>query len=464
MPAQNTTPYPTRKQSTQLGAARRKAVPRAAHATWDVPKHRADPVALLATQGLSRIQALLPVRYDRMKVSPFTFLRGAAVVMASDLASTPTSGIRVQSCGDCHLANFGSYASPEGVPVFDINDFDETLDAPFEWDIKRLGTSLVLAGLEGGFSNKAAHQMAESMTLAYCRQITQLSALSPLQIWASKIDLTAALANFKNTKVRSQTEKLLAQRLESAKTHFGLVAEDQTTPRFKEKPPLIMRIPEQESAVRTAFARYVATQPPERAILLQHYRLQDVIFKVVGIGSVGTFCAIGLFTTADGEPLLLQIKEAQPSVLAPAAGPSPFANQGERVVTGQRIMQAVSDTFLGWTHTSAANTADTPDLTGSGRQFYVRRLKDSRLAAVGSDVAQDGLPDYATLCGITLARAHARSGNTSLIAGYVGKGPAFAKAIAEFSVAYAAQTHTDWQAFTAALQHGALRNAEHTTP
>ena len=446
----------TRKESHCQGAKLRKQTPRGAHAEWSASDVRQNPVNFLFEQGKGRISSLLPVRYQRMKVSPFTFLRGSAVVMAKDLASTPASGINVQSCGDCHLANFGSYSSPEGVPVFDINDFDETLKAPFEWDVKRLGTSLVLAGQEGGLSSKATKDLATSMSLSYCEQMTRLAAMTPLQIWSERIDLTAAIAGFEDPKVRTRAEKLLSERMEAAKGHFGLIASDAKNPAFKEKPPLVMRLPEQEETIRLAFSRYVETQPLERAILLRRYTLKDVIFKVVGIGSVGTFCAIGLFSTADGETMLLQIKEAQMSVLQTDTLTSPFANQGERVVTGQRIMQAVSDTFLGWTHSNASISSDTPDLSGSGRQFYVRRVKDGRLAAVGSDVAQDGLADYAKLCGRTLARAHARSGNVSMISGYLGKGASFASAISDFSETYADQTHKDWKMFCSAVENGEI--------
>ncbi|MDI6652776.1 DUF2252 domain-containing protein [Gluconobacter japonicus] len=439
-----------------MGAKLRKSMPRAAQAEWTLPENRVDPIEILRQQSLTRISSLLSIRYDRMKISPFTFLRGAAAVMAQDLAKAPVSGIRVQSCGDCHLANFGSYASPEGVPVFDINDFDETLDAPFEWDIKRLGTSLVLSGQESGLSPKASRQLVKTMSLAYTQQMARLAGMTPLQVWVDRIDLMAAISDFEDPKVKAKAEKLLSDRLDAAKGYFGLVSSDKSGPSLKEKPPLVMRLPDQEETIRLAFARYIATQPPERAILLKRYNLRDVIFKVVGIGSVGTFCAIGLFATADGETMLLQIKEAQISVLEAGSPPSPFKNQGERVVTGQRIMQAVSDTFLGWTHSNASIGGDTPDMAGAGRQFYVRRVKDSRLAAIGTDVAQEGLEDYARLCGRTLARAHARSGNASMISGYLGKGAGFADAMTEFSEAYAQQTEIDWKNFVAALEHGRL--------
>lgn len=440
------------------GIKLRKAAPRTQQAEWRPSKKRADPVSILEAQGAHRISALLPVRYARMAVSPFAFLRGAAAVMAADLAGTLTAGPKVQSCGDCHLANFGSYASAEGIPVFDINDFDETLPAPFEWDIKRLGTSLVLAGREAGLADGSARNLARSMAQFYAQEMVHLAPMSPLEIWAERIDLSAAIAGFQNKQARKKVQSLLEARLESARKHFGLVAEDCGTPRLTEKPPLVVRLPEQDAAIRTAFARYIATQPPERAILLSRYALQDVIFKVVGVGSVGTFCAIGLFSTPDNEVLLLQIKEAQTSVLAPYLQPSPFHNQGERVVVGQRIMQTASDAFLGWTHSCGTDEADgeTGNLSVGQRQFYVRRLKDQRLAAIGAEFAQVGLPDYALLCGRTLARAHARSADVATLAGYLGGGRAFADAIAGFSVAYADQTKADWKAFCAAIKTGRI--------
>ncbi|MBE7728721.1 DUF2252 domain-containing protein [Komagataeibacter sp. FXV3] len=447
-----------RAQRHARGVALRRKTMRAHHAQWHAPKGRPDPVELLVRQGESRIRDLLPVRYGRMMASPFAFLRGAAAVMASDLAHTPAAGPRVQACGDCHLANFGSYASPEGTPVFDINDFDETLPAPFEWDIKRLGTSLVLAGREGGLSEKKARNLAVSMARTYAVEMKRLSLLSPLEIWGNPIDLSAAIAAFSDRHARARAEVLLRERMDSARCHYGLIDAGGGLPSLCEHPPLVMRLPAHEDTIRHAFARYVATQPAELAVLLDRYVLRDVVFKVVGIGSVGTFCAIGLFATADGETLLLQIKEAQQSVLAPFAGASLFHNQGQRVVVGQRIMQAETDIFLGCTHTRSQPDADpvTPDLSGAGRQFYVRRLKDARLAAIGAAVTPEGLADYAQLYGRTLARAHARSGDGAFISGYLGKGRVFSDAIGCFSARYADQTKTDWVRFTKAIKAGKI--------
>ncbi|GBQ29196.1 DUF2252 domain-containing protein [Gluconacetobacter sacchari] len=448
----------TRRDRHAGGRALRQSLPRGAHADWVPAPGRADPVAILERQGEGRIAALLPVRYQRMAASPFAFLRGAAAVMAADLAQTAWTGPRVQACGDCHLANFGAYASPEGAPVFDINDFDETLPAPFEWDIKRLAASLVLAGQEAGLSDGAARELAVRAARAYAAEMARLAPLTPLEIWTNRIDLAAAIEAFDDTRARRRARTLLAERMASARRHFGLVADDTGAPSLREKPPLVMRLPEHDEVLRHAFARYVATQPPERGILLARYRLRDVIFKVVGVGSVGTFCAIGLFATADGDSLLLQIKEAQDSVLAAHAGVSVFRNQGQRVVTGQRMMQAASDTFLGWTHTQGQDEAEDirHDFSGAGRQFYVRRLKDSRLAAIGTEVAQQGLADYAPLCGRTLARAHARTGDAVALAAYLGRGRAFADAIGGFALLYAAQTHRDWATFRQAIAAGRL--------
>ncbi|GAN95398.1 hypothetical protein Geu3261_0021_005 [Komagataeibacter europaeus NBRC 3261] len=447
-----------RAQRHARGVALRRRTMRAHHAQWHAPKRRPDPVDLLVRQGEGRIRDLLPVRYGRMMASPFAFLRGAAVVMASDLAHTPAAGPRVQACGDCHLANFGSYASPEGTPVFDINDFDETLPAPFEWDIKRLGTSLVLAGREGGLSEKKARNLAVSMARTYAVEMKRLAVLSPLEIWGNPIDLSAAIAAFSDRHARARAEILLRERMDSARCHYGLIDADGGLPSLREHPPLVMRLPAHEDTIRHAFARYVATQPAELAILLDRYVLRDVVFKVVGIGSVGIFCAIGLFATPDGETLLLQIKEAQQSVLAPFAGASLFHNQGQRVVVGQRIMQAETDIFLGCTHTRSRPDADpvAPDLSGAGRQFYVRRLKDARLAAIGADVTPEGLADYARLYGTTLARAHARSGDGAFISGYLGKGHVFSDAIGCFSTHYADQTKADWVRFTQAIKAGKI--------
>jgi uncharacterized protein (DUF2252 family) len=426
----------------QAGAALRREMPRSAQGEWVPPADRADPVGILIEQGKSRIQELLPIRYGRMRVDPFAFLRGAAAVMAGDLARTPATGIRMQACGDAHLANFGSYATPDGLPVFDINDFDETLPAPFEWDLKRLATSLVVAGRVAQYSEKAARGLAHTAAGSYREHMAELARLPPVDAWNRHVDLAQAIADIDQPKVRDTVKKRLAQVLESGAKHFGLVEEKDGGLRIREKLPLIHHLSKHDLPARKAFASYAETLQEDRRVLLHRHTLRDVAFKAVGVGSVGTFCAIGLLTAGDGSPLLLQIKEAQASVLAPFAGASDYTNHGERVVVGQRMMQAATDVFLGWTRTPIDK-----------RSFYIRRLKDSRLADIGTQL-QAALPFYASLCGRTLARAHARAGDPALVSGYAGSGTAFEEAISEFAVAYGDQTEKDWSSFLAAIKDG----------
>jgi uncharacterized protein (DUF2252 family) len=428
----------------QAGAARRREVPRSAQGEWAPPSDRVDPVEILIELGKSRIQELLPIRYGRMRADPFAFLRGAAAVMAADLARTPETGIRMQACGDAHLANFGSYATPEGLPVFDINDFDETLPAPFEWDLKRLATSLVIAGRVAQFSDKAARRLARTAARSYREHMAELARLPPVDAWNRRVDLARAIADIDQPKVRHTVEKRLAQVLQSGGKHFGLIEGKDGGVHIREKPPLVYHLSKHDLPARKAFASYAETLQEDRRVLLHRHTLRDVAFKAVGVGSVGTFCAIGLLTAGDGSPLLLQIKEAQESVLAPFAGASEYTNHGERVVVGQRMMQAATDVFLGWTRAPIDN-----------RYFYIRRLKDARLANIGTEL-QAALPFYASLCGRTLARAHARAGDPALVSGYTGSGTAFEEAISEFAVAYADQTGKDWNGFLAAIKDGRI--------
>jgi uncharacterized protein (DUF2252 family) len=430
------------------GTGWRRLMPRSAQGAWQPSANRRDPVDILIEQGESRIQDLLPVRYARMKADPFAFLRGAAAVMAADLGAMSATGLRVQSCGDCHLANFGPYATPEGTPVFDINDFDETLPAPFEWDVKRLAASLVVSGRVGGGSEKECRSIARAAARSYRRHMAWLAPLPPLEAWSTRIDLAAAIADIHDARVRAKAAKRLSDVLASGRNNFGLVDEQQGTARIKDKPPLVHHVDKHALHAEKAFASYAATLQEDRRVLLDRYHLRDVAFKVVGVGSVGTFCAIGLFTADGGAPLLLQIKEAQGAVLAPFAGASAYANHGQRVVVGQRMMQAAADIFLGWTQEKL-----------NGRFFYVRRLKDSRLADVGSEIAAF-LPFYASLCGQTLARAHARTGDAVAIAGYLGEATGFDKAIAEFAMRYADQTEKDWRLFLDAIGTGRIDAGE----
>ena len=339
----------TVEKRRRLGLEWRQQVPLAEQGAWQPPAHRRDPVEILIEQGKNRIEELLPVRYARMQTDPFTFLRGAAAMMAADLASMPATGLRVQSCGDCHLNNFGAYASPEGTPVFDINDFDETLPAPFEWDVKRLAASLAVAGRVAHMPDKDCRRLARLAARNYRRHMARLARLPPLEAWGTRIDLAAAIANLDSAKIRRNLEKRLAAILKSDKAHFGLVEKYAGGWRIKDKPPLVHHLSRHELHARKAFASYAETLQEDRRVLLRRYHLHDVAFKVVGIGSVGTFCAIGLLISDDEAPLLLQIKEAQELVLAPYAGASDYPNHGQRVVVGQRMLQAATDIFLGWT-------------------------------------------------------------------------------------------------------------------
>ncbi len=419
-------------------------MPLGALAEWAAPANRADPLDILIAQGKERIPELLPVRYARMKTDPFAFLRGAAAVMAADLAANPTTGLRVQSCGDCHLANFGSYETPEGTPVFDVNDFDETLPAPFEWDLKRLAASLVVAGRVAAMPDRDCRRLARIAAKSYREQLSDLARLAPIDAWNMRIDLVGTVANIDSSKIRRNLRKRLAKVLAAGKEHFGLVEMTGGHWRIKDKPPLVRHLSRHELHAHQAFSSYSQTLQEDRRVLLQRYHLRDIAFKVVGVGSVGTFCAIGLFMSDDDAPLLLQIKEAQQSVLAPFAGPSQYPNHGQRVVVGQRMLQAATDVFLGWTESAV-----------DGRYFYVRRLKDQRLADIGTRLAA-ALPFYAGLCGRTLARAHARSGDAASLSGYIGDNTEFDKAIAEFARTYADQTEQDWRALLNAIASGRI--------
>jgi uncharacterized protein (DUF2252 family) len=433
------------------GQALRRIVPRSLHAHWKPASHRRDPIEMLIDTNRHRIAELLPIRYARMRVSPLAFLRGAAAIMAADLAETPACGLWVQASGDCHLANFGTFAAPDGTPVFDLNDFDETLPAPFEWDLKRLATSFVLDAQGRGLGDKVARHLARITTLAYRLRLTSLAQRDPLEAWRSRSDLDTFIGGIEDRRLRDREQRRLRLATqESRKGYTKLLEKEHGRWRIRRHQPLLIPITDKsddthELVARTAFESYKLALPEERRTLLNRYRLVDLAFKVVGIGSVGTFCAIGLFATADDAILLLQLKEAQTSVLAPFSGPSRYANQGQRVVVGQRIMQTQSDIFLGWTQEQRDD-----------QHCYVRQLKDDRMAQIGEAMADDTLSQYATLCGASLARAHARSGDAAKISGYMGSGGVFDAAVADFAMAYAVQTERDWRLFIEAIKLGLL--------
>ena len=435
----------------QAGQALRKLVPRSLHAVWRPPSERADPVQLIIDGDRHRLSHLLPLRYERMRGSAFAFMRGTSAIMAADLAGTPASGLRVQSCGDCHLANFGTFASPEGTPVFDVNDFDETLPAPFEWDVKRLAASFAVAAQSCGESERVGGHLARTAAMSYRVQMAALARLAPLDAWRLRIDAAEAVARIEDERQRDRARKRLhAATVASHRGYPKLIERHKTGWCIRPRPPDVVPLTGQrddthEMAARAAFESYRLSLPEERRVLLDRYALADVAFKVVGVGSVGTFCAIGLFTTPDDAVLLLQLKEARASVLAPFAGQSRYRNHGHRVVVGQRMMQTTSDIFLGWTEDR-----------GDDQHCYVRQLKDARLAGVGDQLATQMLPHHAELCGRTLARAHARSGDAVRIAGYMGSGGVFDAAIAEFATAYATQVERDWRLFLEAIKIGLI--------
>ena len=425
------------------GRARRARMPRGAHAEWTAPVGRRDPVATLVENGANRIAALLPLRYGRMSVDAFTFLRGAASIMAADLGSCPDSGIRAQLCGDAHIGNFGAFAGGDGVALYDVNDFDETLPGPFEWDVKRLAASLVVCGRVQGLADKALRALARRAVQAYRCEIAQLSGVAPFDAWRSRIVLDHAIDAIGDRALRKRIRRRMDAAVTSCQDGYSHLVSPDGGLRLPERPPAIFRLGAHERTAHDAFAAYLGSLREEVRVLMERYRLRDVAFKAVGVGSVGTFCAIGLFANAEGDKLLLQLKQATASVLAPFVGLSVYPQHGERVVVGQRMLQAEPDLFLGWTRSGE-------------RDFYVRRLKDTRLAEIGARIEAGSLPFAARLAGRTLARAHARAGDDAVIAGYLGEGDSFDAAVAQWALAYAEQTSRDFTRFKAAISAGEI--------
>jgi len=439
----------SRDQRLADGQALRDTVPRTSHAVWKGPAKRRDPIAILRASNRDRLPELVPIRYGRMLRSPFTFLRGSSGLMAYDLATTPTTGIRVQACGDCHLMNFGLFATPERNLIFDINDFDETLPAPWEWDVKRLAVSFVVAARDNHLTDKEAQAAAVECVRAYRVRLRECSKMSPLEVWYDRLDAQTIIGMAPNAKFRKIRERIVAQAQERIGDYLypKISGEVGGRRRLIDQPPVLFHVSAKgfESNIREALAGYRSTLPDERRLLFDRYRLEDVAIKAVGIGSVGTRCFVGLFFSAENHPLLLQFKEACPSVLAPYAGKSEYENDGQRVVTGQRLMQSASDIFLGWARGRG------------GRHFYVRQLRDMKMSAQveGATAAQHML--YAELCGRTLAHAHAKSGDAALISGYLGKSNTFDQAIGKFALAYADQNAKDHAALVAAVKAGRIK-------
>jgi uncharacterized protein (DUF2252 family) len=427
-------PYGARYEQ---GILLRRKTPREAHAELKDFSGR-NPVALLAEGDKARVPELVPERYKRMLVSPFTFLRGAATVMAQDLAHAPRVGINVQACGDCHLMNFGAFATPEEIILFDINDFDETLPGvDFTVDLKRLVASVAVAGLDAKFTSKRARAAAASTVEGYRLHMRHLAKLSPLEIWHSRIELPREIKHLDDPLLRRRLQAILhkAGRSLERDDNFPHLVEGG---KIADKRPIIYHFnrktdPHERVNPQEVFASYRKRLSPALLFLLDRYALKDTAFKAVGVGSVGTFCAVGLFMCGDGSPMFLQFKEARKSALE-CLGPKFSGHAGRRVVEGQRTMQAASDIFLGWTEDEI-----------SGRHFYVRQLKNRRLGSIGELVEESALVNYARLCGRTLARAHARSGDSAMIAGYMGKNDAMDDALASFAMAYAMRTKQDYE-------------------
>ena len=410
------------------GKSLRGKCPRKSHAVWKAPDNRPDPLRLLEESNKGRIPQLIPIRYGRMVRSPFTFYRGAALNMAADLAVTPATGLRVQACGDCHLLNFGDYATPERRNIFDINDLDETLPAPWEWDVKRLAASFVLACRNNGFSQGRARDAVLSCVRSYRERMAEYSQMPVLDVWYASIDVEKVLPTIKDKETRLRHQKLLAKaRARSVLEHDfpKLAAIVGQSPAIKDSPPLIYHPREERekellARARAAFAGYRESLEEDRRVLLDRFDLKDIAIKVVGVGSVGTFCAVMLLMASEQDPLFLQVKEARASVLEAYAGKSIYPNHGQRVVNGYRLMQSASDIFLGWTKGKL------------GRHVYVRQLKDMKVGALVELFSPGMMVEYAEICGWALARAHARSGAPAKISGYLGKSDVFDKAIAAF--------------------------------
>jgi hypothetical protein len=452
------------EERTARGKAARSEVPRASHADWEPSPSRPDPIELLEGQASTRVPELVPIRYGRMLVSPFTFYRGAALVMAADLAATPRSGLNVQVCGDAHLSNFGFFGSPERNLIFDINDFDETLPGPWEWDVKRLAASLTIAARENGFGEKQRRRIVSRTAAYYRKAMREFAGRRNLEVWYARIDAERIIEGLR-PQVDPDRLALLEQSLAKMRTKDSMQAFAKLThvvdgePRIVSDPPLIVPaeelLPDVErealmEELRGLLRTYRRTLASDRKHLLESFRFVHLARKVVGVGSVGTRAWIALLLGRDdADPLFLQVKEAQASVLEPYLGKSGYENRGQRVVAGQRLMQSASDIFLGWERTTG--------MDGQQRDFYFRQLRDWKGSVEPSVLVPKGMELYGRLCAWTLARAHARSGDRIAIASYLGGGTAFDDAIAEFAERYADQTEKDHAALVAAVESGRVK-------
>jgi uncharacterized protein (DUF2252 family) len=445
--------FRSRADRLAAGNALRERVPRQSHERWSSSRAKSrDPIEILNQSNEGRVQELVPLRFGRMLRSPFTFFRGSAGLMAHDLAKLPGIQVHVQACGDCHLVNFGMFATPERKLVFDINDFDETLPAPWEWDVKRLAASFAVAVRDNGISDAKARDIATACVRSYREHLREYSRMSPLEVWYARMDLDYLIETAPDAAARKRREAY-------AKAATGRVldnlfpkisAQVAGRPRLVDQPPVLFHVADEgaEDRVHQVLLMYRESLPDERRVLFDRYRMEDFAMKVVGIGSVGTRCWIVLFFSEENYPLILQFKEACRSVLEPYTGKSVYENQGQRIVNGQRLMQSSSDIFLGWVRSVR------------GYDYYVRQLRDMKFS-----IPMEGAPPlqferYAEICGWVLARAHAKSGDAATISGYLGKSDNFDLAIAKFAVAYADQTERDHAALVKAVRAGRIEVLE----
>jgi len=457
-------PLATPSERSAFGKSVRDRVPRSQHGGWQPGPGRTDPLEILALQATTRIPELVPIRYGRMAVSPFAFFRGAAAVMASDLATEESTGLDVQLCGDAHLSNFGGFASPERFMIFDVNDFDETIPGPFEWDLKRLAASLEIAGRDREFDEAICCSMVTQASCSYRLAMREFASMRDLDIWYTRLDMDAVVTRWGSQAGRKLTE-LFQHRLTKAQSKDHLAALAKLTVvedgrlKFVENPPLLVPAEDVFTDVYTghtlprlleALTDYRLTLSGERQRLLDKYEFADLARKVVGVGSVGTRCWVAAFVGRDLEdPLFLQIKEAEAAVGEPFLSKSRFANQGQRVVEGQRLMQGASDIFLGWVRFEGDD--------GISRDFYLRQLWDSKLSVDIDRITAEGMAIYAQMCGWTLARAHARSGDPIAIGSYLGNGTRFDRSMAEFAATYADQNERDHAMLTRAIAGGQIQ-------
>lgn len=441
----------SKAERRKQGRALREKCSRSAHAEWNPRSRSYNTVGLLEESNSDRIPGLIAVRYGRMAQSPFSFFRGSAIIQARDLMKSPVSGITVQVCGDCHLMNFGGFATPERSLAFDINDFDETFPGPWEWDAKRLAVSIVLASRDRGFSNKNADAAVSAALETYRTQMSAFAEMKVLDIWYTQITIDDLKEFFRGNKDMlnrlSRKEKQARSRTSEA-VFPKLTEEVDGRRRIVDDPPFIYHfhenVPEYEKAQQRFIEQYRASLQEDRRRLYDRYKLQDVTIKVVGVGSVGTRCFVSLQLADDDDPLFLQIKEARRSVLEPPGRKSRFAHQGEHIVSGQRLMQAASDIFLGW--------AGVPN----GHDYYLRQLRDMKVSAEIDKFIPKTLTAYAKICGWALARAHAKAGDTCMIAGYLGSSDSFDDALVKYAQAYADQVERDYEAFRKAIRSGRL--------